>query len=159
VASSKKKPLRRGIKIIVLIITVSLIFSTLASIGLGFFTDAFIHGNKDYYYLAEGIGNSMEPYASTGESLIIMKNTHPDFTIRQGDVIVYTGNGTMPHTTISIGHRVMQILQRNGSTSYLVQGDNTFSREYIDENHVTGKICRVIPPSEFITARVINLII
>ncbi len=61
---------------------------------------------------------SMEPTMSPGDAILI--DDTPAAEIQQGDIITFASGGSGQPTT----HRVIEVVERNGETAFMTQGDN-----------------------------------
>ncbi|MDD3986101.1 MAG: signal peptidase I [Methanobacterium sp.] len=65
---------------------------------------------------------SMEPVLHKGDIIFVDSNVN---NIQIGDIIVYYGTWT--GEPLNIVHRVIEINQKNGTTTYITKGDNNFT--------------------------------
>ena len=134
-----KKIVKTTTKIIAFILIANLPLITATSlIGLDPFLDSFENPNS-YLYL-RGIGVSMEPNIKDGDYIVLQKSSHPDFTITEGDVILYfqdNGKATC--------HRVYHITAIGSVKRYHTAGDsNYFADPPVYENQIVGKVVKTV---------------
>lgn len=84
---------------------------------------------------------SMEPGIKAGS--LVFVNRVPAATIVTGDVITYI-NPLNKNQTIT--HRVVQVLETNGSRRFVTKGDANYSPDQpISESHIVGRVDAVLP--------------
>ena len=102
-----------------------------------------IYEHQDHLYASTGIGYSMEPTISNGDTIIIMLEDAPSFSINVGDVLVY-----WDVDDFAVAHRVYNI--DNGR--YFVKGDGNINADswFVSESQVIGKVIGTISKYNFI---------
>jgi len=131
--------IKRAIKILVFISLVNLPFITVAQlIGMDTFLNSF-ENPEDYIYL-QGGGFSMEPHIKNGDYIIIQRSSHPSFSVKEGDVILYCKDKGE-----TVCHRVYHINCIGPLKRYDTIGDNnTFGDKPIYENQILGKVVGIV---------------
>lgn len=88
---------------------------------------------------------SMEPYMNVGD-VIILDKSNVD-TINNGDIIQFK------REDISISHRVIEILEKDGEKLYRTKGDNNSASdlELVYSNQIKGKVVATVPKVGWIT--------
>lgn len=143
------KPLKHLLfpAVVAAVVIISLLSLVVLSF-VGSFTSDF--GNRDLYGITEINGYSMYPTMEEGDHALIMDDSHPDYSISEGDIVIYQAEITQDgqEMTIHVAHRVVDMYQ-SGDTTYCVpKGDNN---EYADDPipvvNVDAKVVEVIEGS------------
>jgi hypothetical protein len=133
-----KKLLWDALKIIVFISLANLPFITIAhQVGLDIFLDSF--DNPDYYNILEDISLSDDSYVKNGESIIIQRSSHPEFTANKGDIIL--------HYKIEKGYccnKIYEIETSSPVKQYYTVGCSYSESEPVHEYCVIGKVVGVV---------------
>jgi len=97
--------------------------------------------NRDYYYISEVYGYSMYPTISNGDYVVIVDNDHPNFNIKNGDIVVYYNQDL----DLYIAHRIVYSYTANGMEYFVTKGDNNnYYDDPITYNQIEGKVMHVI---------------
>lgn len=117
--------------------TITIFFLTLLALGPGNFIPVLTA--QDTYVIGHGYGQSMEPYISTGDYLLV--DITPE-ELEIGDIVVYkvlydTDNDGEKETML-IGHRIV----RTVNDKYITKGDNvpTVDEPLVEEEQIFGEV-------------------
>src|SRR5574344_874245 len=127
------------------------IIITIPLISLLILIVCLVSGLFRYYAMAIG-SNSMKPFFSKGDAVIVRKITKEDYqNLKVGDIIVYQ------HENKLIIHRIVSIKENNNLVVINTKGDNNNSKDAwnIHLTDIKGKVKEVVPyigyPSIWIT--------
>jgi signal peptidase I len=92
-----------------------------------------IYEHRESLYASTGIGYSMEPTISNGDTIIILTKNAPDFSVDVGDILVYQNTDGF-----AVAHRVYNI----DNNRYFVKGDGNKNVDswFVSESQVIGKV-------------------
>ncbi len=106
-----------------------------------------LNENRDYLQVKVGIGDSMKPFAESGDVLVILSKESPHSKITVGDIIVFEYESTY------IAHRVITIMDDH----YYVKGDNVEMPDgFISEDQIIGEVIEIVGKDDFIGKAIIS---
>lgn len=99
-----------------------------------------VFSKKDYVYTSLGVGDSMYPYISNGDTIIVLTVDDPSFSVGVGDVVVYVRDDDLV-----VAHRIYDM----SSSRFFVKGDNNLypDSSSVGFSHIVGKVYGVIDGS------------
>ena len=90
--TEKKRIIKNAIKVCIFISLASFPFITITQmIGMNTFLDSF--ENPEHYICLQDKDNSLGSNIKNGEYIIIQKSSHPEFSVKKSDSIIYCKNG------------------------------------------------------------------
>lgn len=135
----KKKIAKKAIELCLFLSLANLPYITLIQvIGIDTFLDTF--ENPDYYLYFSEEKHSIEPYFQNGCYILLQKSSHSDFSVEQGDVIMYfkDDGGTALQ-------RVCQINCIGSVKKYHFKSEiNNLSDVPLYENQIIGKVISIV---------------
>jgi len=139
VVKKMKKTVKNAFNLCVFIFLVNLPFITVTQL---ISTDAFLDSfeNPDFYLYIQSGGYSMEPDIKEEYYILLQKSSHPDFSIRDRDVIIYCkDNGEI------VCNKVCNINCISPVKRYHVVDDNdNLTDKNIYGSQIIGKIVSVV---------------
>jgi len=125
-----------------------------------------VNFNRQYYWCSHGYGESMYPTIHSGDLLLIQLNTHPDFEVEPGDIIVYLPPESDPlgwrlqQMDTVICHRVVADATFRDEIRFLVQGDNCTRRDpwEVKEEYIIGTVEKIVPSDEWFNVMIMKKI-
>ena len=134
-----KEKLKKIIKLSIFLIIASLPFLTITQIiGMETFLDSFEH--PESYICLEDNGKWLGTKTKEGGYIIIQRSSHPDFTIKDSDTVIYCkNNGEIACNQIKEKEYYMNSIKR-----YRAIDNNEPNEEIIYENQIIGKVIKTI---------------
>lgn len=134
-----KKAIKSTIKLCVFISIANLPFITITQLaGIDTFLDSF--ENTEHYAYIQSQRNSMEPNIKEGDYIILQKSSHPNFTIKQQDMILYCkDNGETVYQRV---HHINCI--DTVKRYHIIDNNNNHADKPIYENQIIGKVVSIV---------------
>lgn len=103
-------------------------------------------GYEPKYELLTIISGSMEPTILVYDVIITARQDGPE-DIEVGDVISYNSTSFRQGESISVTHRVIEVIESNGTYAYVTKGDNNFIQDpnTVSFDQITGEVIFKIP--------------
>lgn len=136
-----KTIIKKTIPIIIFIIFSCLPFIYITDIiGLELYLDTF--ENSNYYIFIQDKENTLLTNTN-GDYIIIQRSSHPDFEIKESDIIFYSNfNGDILYTKINNVNNIA------ATKRYYIENQNEEQgNDFIFENQILGKIIKIIDNS------------
>jgi len=134
----KKRIIKNAIKICIFISLASFPFITVTQIiGMDTFLDSF--ENPEHYVCLQDKDNSLGSNTKNGEYIIIQKSSHPEFSVKNSDSIIYCKNGG------GIACDKIHYINNIGAIRrYCTTEENDITSQPIYKSQIIGKIINVV---------------
>jgi len=134
----KKKEIKKIIQIIIFISLANLPFlTTVQIIGMDTFLDSF--ENPDQYICIQNNQNTILPNIPDGKYIIIQKSTHPGFSLKKDDEIIYINEGKIAC------NKILDTTIIGATKRYYINGENNeISTQPIYESQIIGRVVNII---------------